>query len=218
MSTFLREEVWLSNHPIPLLLGAAIDCSASISNEQFEKARAAIVKLLIMLHERAGENPRQPSDWVSLTGFGGASDIRRPSGSLAAVKMDRRDGVAGLAGWVGRLRNDGRQTALRDATLVAAASVASLDQQLPYQYFKGVLTITDGDDNASRSSIADLHALRAAGIALVCVGVGRGASGELARLMAVSDIALGIDSFDDLYPALVRSITTVVRSRSTLHL
>lgn len=204
------------NTPIPWIVGLCIDCTISISDRNFKTMKSEIINFLANIHYRAGRLQGLPSDFVSVTAFKDSDDIYGPSRPIDIVKMDMAGNVNELCGWVDRLKNTGRATALYDAIQISAQELVSIDNRLPHRYLKVVIAVTDGIDNDSSISCGNLPFPNNQGIHLAVIGVGSEGKSELARIKNKATSTHSISEFSDLFEAISIALTRIIHSKTTI--
>ena len=205
-----KRQIELYDMPVPWLLGICFDCTVSINERDFATAQDEVALFLGNVHRRSHMLPGLPSDFVSMTAFKDCDDIFGPPAPISLVKMDDRDHVGALCGWVKRLKRDGRKTALYDSIRIASGELLEIDRRLPANYLKVVLAITDGQDNDSRYTLDELSYFNKTDLNLAVIGVGDDSAAELKRLSRYAASSHGIGRFEDLYKAITLSIRTVI--------
>jgi len=208
-----ERQVSILRVPVPWLLGICVDCTVSISERDFATAQRELTRFLQTVHQRSYDLPGLPSDFVSLTAFKEKDKIFGPRPPLHLVKMDQASHVGALCNWVMSLSRDGSATALYDAVRVASSELVDVDRQLPHNYLKVVIAITDGEDNDSRTTLDELRYFATTSLSLAVIGVGDGSNAELKRLGRYAASVYRIDGFGDLFEAITVSIASVIDRR-----
>ncbi|MBR8828189.1 MAG: hypothetical protein DSM107014_09885 [Gomphosphaeria aponina SAG 52.96 = DSM 107014] len=100
--------------------------------------------------------------------------------------------------------------ALYDAIKIGSQELLLIDRELPYNYLKVVLVITDGGDNDSCTSLTDLSYFLETDLCLCVIGVGNSTQRQLQKLDTYALSTHSIAQFADLYQAMTISLGVVI--------
>ena len=182
---------------MPVIYTIIIDSSASVSEPDFSKANEAVALFLELLYQKSQALPGSQADWVSIAWFGGNNEYYQSPYYNCSENSSIKT-LQYLALYATHPKLD--HTAIYSAIGYSLYNMVKMDGDLPGDYLKITVMITDGEDNNSPDDHKALIKQLYPNIYnyLFVVGVGNNAKiSEFASLTSDNNI-YNIDNFDQL--------------------
>ena len=189
---------------MPAIYNIILDGTASISEEDFHKANEQIVKFAELLNARSQTNIGERADMLTVNYFG---THKQYDGTIFINCSDAKK--LNVLYYMLHTKEHPKfgATAIYSAIAVAAGEVMLKDEELPGQYLRSIILITDGEDNDSPADIKNKirQIFPNPKINLFVISVGTSKTSEFE---GVADKVIPINDFGSLGAALV--ITTQI--------
>lgn len=130
----------------PMIHKILIDASGSISNSDFRTMNAAVANFIDILYKRSQVHLGQAAEWVSISWFGGEQEYESTIFINCSNKTQMEQAKLML---LTMSHPQYESTGIYSAICYGTIETMEQDKKLPYAYFKDLVLITDGDDNAS---------------------------------------------------------------------
>jgi len=183
----------------PMIHKILIDSTSSVSDADFAKENLAVAAFVELLYQRSLTHPGQAAEWVSVSWFGGPNEYT----STIFINCSDVNRIRLLETMLVSMSHPKYgSTAIYSSLLYGTIETIKHDNSLPYDYFKDIILITDGQNNSS--SQEHISAINSAfpnrSIFLFVVGVGT--SIDLSPFKAIATNTINIGNFDALAAVL----------------
>ena len=190
----------------PTITKILVDGTGSISQQDFDKAREAVLKATVLFYARSQENQGKLADWLSVSFFGGDNDYD----GTVFINCSDLDRMGALGEWILTKKHPSYgSTAVFTAIGKGYYEASEQQQSLRNTYLKTIIVITDGQDNSGDGQLKRIVTSSFPNQDSMLLVIGVGNDFRPATFANVADKVLHIKNFDELLVAILVALEAI---------
>lgn len=187
---------------MPAIYHIVLDASGSVSEADFRQAKSTTVEFAeaLFLKSQMDVNLGRRADWLSVSYFGGKNDYT----GGAFINCSNKSEIEGLKGDLETIKHpQHNKTAIYNAIKKAVFDVFVHNLDLPGEYIRNIILVTDGKENGSDKELREHFSdhVYFTETSLFVIGVGKDA--KVDEFKDIANIVLNIDEYEDLAAILM---------------